>query len=48
MKLTVSKFPIYLLACASLATLSLPARGESHCPGSIASVPRAWWRALLL
>jgi predicted aspartyl protease len=49
MKLTASKFPIYLLVSVSLATLSLPVQGESHCPGSIASVtPRLVAGALVV
>lgn len=49
MKRTASKFPIYLLVCVSLATLSLPVQGESHCPGSIASVtPRLVANSLLV
>jgi len=49
MKLNASKLPIYLLVCVSLATLSLPVQGESHCPGGIASVtPRTVAGALLV
>jgi hypothetical protein len=49
MKLTASKFSIFLVICVSLATLSLPVQGESHCPGSIASVtPRLVANALIV
>ena len=50
MKLTASKFPIYLLACASLAALNVPVlQGESHCLGNIASVtPRLIADALMV
>jgi hypothetical protein len=50
MKFTASKFPIYLLVSASLTTFNLPAlQGESHCPGSIASVtPRLVAGALVV
>jgi hypothetical protein len=50
MKLTTSNFPIYLLVCVSLATLSLPMlEGESHCLGNIASVtPRLVANALIV
>ena len=50
MKLTAFSFSISLVVCASLATLNLTAlRGESHCPGSIASVtPRLVAGALLV
>ena len=39
MKFTASTFASYLFVSASLTTFNLPAlQGESHCPGSIASV----------
>jgi hypothetical protein len=50
MKLTASHLPIYLVVCASLATLNLPVlEGETHCPGNIASVtPRLVAGALIV
>ena len=50
MRLTASHFPIYLVVCASLATLNLPVlEGETRCPGNIASVtPRLVAGALVV